>query len=309
MSSFVIMFPGQGAQTLGMGKDLFDKFDFVKELFEQASELSSFDMKKLIFDGPMEDLTMTDCLQPAITTVNIALYEALIQACPHLTFSYTLGHSLGEYAALYAAGCVDFATCLKLVSRRGALMHQTAQNNPGAMIAVMNASNDRMLELVEENQLVVNLANYNSPAQTILSGKSEDIEKITALLKADGVKRIIPLKVSGPWHSPLMKDAQNAFIEDVNKCDIKEAALPLISNVDAKPHSAPAEIKQNLIDQITGSVQWVNSVEYLLDKQQYQMIECGPGKVLAGLIKRFKSQAVVTNIPNLTAIENLKESV
>jgi len=302
-----LMFPGQGSQKIGMGKDIYDKYDFVKELFKKASKVCNIDFENLIFNSTEEELKQTEILQPAITLVNIAFFEVLKKEIGNFKYDFVLGHSLGEYTALYAAEVVDFENTMKLVKARGEFMAEAARNNPGSMIAVIKVSEELLSKIIEENDLYVNLANFNSPGQIIISGKTEDINKMKEILKEKGYKKIIPLKVSGAWHSPLMKEAQEKLKKFLKEVKFSDAKCPIISNVDAKPHIKGKEIKENLIKQVTASVQWVKSIEFLKEKDVDIFIECGPGNVLTGLVKRIDRNLKIYTFNNLRELDNIKK--
>ena len=295
-----IVFPGQGSQVVGMGKDFADAIPECKALFDKANEILGYDLTAICFEGPQEELNKSNHAQLGIFVASAATFRALELKQPHLEFDMLAGHSLGEWTALYVAGVVDFKDTIKILKARGEFMQAACEENPGAMLAVMNLDGDKLVEIATEVGCYV--ANFNSLAQTVLSGTAESVGKAEVLCKEAGAKRVIRLPVAGAFHSPLMQpaaDKMNNFLADV---ELKSPAKPVLSNVTAGTH-VDATIQVNMVKQITSSVRWVASVQKLAADGVEEIIECGPGKVLAGLIKRIDKTVAVRNIGQLSDLE------
>jgi [acyl-carrier-protein] S-malonyltransferase len=296
-----ILFPGQGSQSVGMGRDFYDTIPECKTLFEKANAVLGYDIAAICFDGPEEELKKSHNTQPAIFTVSAAAFEALKLKKPSLTFDYAAGHSLGEWGALYAAGVVSFEDTLRVLKARGEFIQAACIANPGAMLAVINL--DRAVLETIAAEAGVTLANINSPDQIVLSGTADGIAKAEVLCKAAGAKRALPLPVAGAFHSPLMAPAaakMAAFLETIS---LKAPTMPVLSNVTGKPHEGIEAIRANMIAQITGSVRWVESMQWLAAQGVTEVLECGPGKVLAGLMKRIDKNVAVSNIGTVSDLE------
>jgi [acyl-carrier-protein] S-malonyltransferase len=278
------VFPGQGSQFVGMGKDLAEKF------LDRANEILGFDLKKIVFEGPEEELKKTEIQQPAIFTVSAAAYEKVLSLVPPP--SSLAGHSLGEYSALYAAGAISFEDGVKTVNLRGKFMQEAVPPGAGAMAAVLGGERKLIEDVCSE---VGNVwpANFNSPGQVVISGAKEAVDKAGEKLKAAGIKKIIPLAVSAPFHCPLMQPAADKLAAQLEKISIKDAAIPVYANVTARPVTSGAEIKQLLIKQVTASVLWEDSVRKMVADGMTGFVEVGPGKVLSGLIKKIDPNAEV----------------
>jgi [acyl-carrier-protein] S-malonyltransferase len=299
-----IMFPGQGAQSVGMGQDLYDTFPECAALFDQANEVLGFDLKKIIFEGPAEELLKSNITQPAIFTVSMAALTALKLKNPDLTFEAAAGHSLGEWAALCAAGVVSFEDGLKVLKARGEFIQEACESNPGGMLAVIGLADDKVNAVAEAAGIYV--ANFNSPGQVVCSGLKEGIEKAAVLAKEAGAKRALPLAVAGAFHSPLMQPAADRLQALLAEIDFKEPAFPVISNVTGAVH-VTEDIPANMVAQITGSVQWVRCVEALRAEGIEQLIECGPGKVLTGLAKRIDGSFALVNVSGVNDLDSISE--
>ena len=299
------VFPGQGAQTVGMGKDLYDSFDSIKMLFKQADDAVGFPLSMICFEGPEEELRKTSNAQPALVAVSIACLKVAQEvAGKNLPVPiFMAGHSLGEYTALAAANAIDFSMAVYLAKERGRLMYEAGLKRPGSMMAIMGIEEAALAEICQQTGTVI--ANFNSPGQLVISGTSENIVKTAELAKAKGGIRAIPLQVSGAFHSPLMQPAVDGMTQVLAKVTFKDPAVPIISNVTAKPLTNASQFKDELLKQLCSGVQWQRSVEYMLKQGVSKFIEIGPGKVLAGLIKRISRDAEIVNIGDVTAVKGL----
>ncbi|MEA2069120.1 MAG: ACP S-malonyltransferase [Verrucomicrobiota bacterium] len=295
-----IIFPGQGSQTVGMGKDLADAIPECKALFDQANEILGYDLASICFEGPQEELNKSNHAQLGIFVASAAAFQALELRQPGLEYDLLAGHSLGEWTALHVAGVVGFEDTINILKARGEAMQAACEENPGAMLAVMNLDGEELVKISAEAGCHV--ANFNSLAQTVLSGTAESIDKAEELVKAAGAKRAIRLPVAGAFHSPLMQPAADRMAAYLSAVDFAEEKVPVLSNVTAQPHGN-ASVKDDMVKQITSSVQWVRIVQWLAGNGVEEIIECGPGKVLAGLIKRIDKTVAVRNIGQLTDLE------
>lgn len=295
-----IVFPGQGSQIVAMGKDLAEALPECKALFDRANELLGYDLASICFEGPQEELNKSNHAQLGIFVASAAALKALqLKQAPE--FDVVAGHSLGEWTALYAAGVVSFEDTIKILKARGEFMQAAAEANPGAMLAVMNMDGSVLVDISEKAGCYV--ANFNSPAQTVLSGTSESIDRAEVLVKEAGARRAVRLPVAGAFHSPLMQPAADQMKAFLNQVELGAPALPVLSNVTAGEHAVD-EIADNMVKQITSSVQWVALIQKLIADGVEEIIECGPNKVLAGLIKRIDKDVSVRNIGTLEDIEN-----
>lgn len=287
MKAFV--FPGQGAQFVGMGKDLYDNSPLAKEMFEKANEILGFRITDLMFAGTDEDLKQTKVTQPAIFLHSVILAKTLGDAFQP---SAVAGHSLGEFSALVAAGALSFEDGLVLVSKRALAMQKACEKNPSTMAAILNLE-DKVVEDVcasIEGEVVV-AANYNCPGQLVISGSNAGIDKACEILLAKGAKRALKLPVGGAFHSPLMEPARVELEAAIAATNFKNPICPVYQNVDAKPYTDAAQIKQNLILQLTAPVRWTQTVQNMTNDGLMSYVEVGPGKVLQGLIKKVNKDA------------------
>ena len=306
-SSVAFLFPGQGSHHIGMGKSLFDGYASVKTLFEEASEAVGKNLQRLCFEGPEADLARTDNVQPAITLVNLACLQALREE--GVAPMAAAGHSLGEYAALCAAGVFTVAETLRLVQARGAAMQQAAERHPGGMTAVFGLDRDALAAVCEEARDAgsVEVANHNSRTQVVLTGSIEALRKAAALAKGKGAKLSVPLKVSGPWHSRFMTEAMERMRQVLAQCPVARPSFPVIANVTADVYSSdPDGIREALVAQIVSPVLWADSMEKLIQQGHRLFVEAGPGKVLAGLMRDINREASVLGAQNAEDLSKLR---
>ena len=307
------VFPGQGAQSVGMGRDLCDTSAVAREIFELADATLGFALTRLCFEGPEEALTATEHAQPALLTVSVALLAALgdsvdVSLVVGRQSSVVAGHSLGEYSALVAAGALDFATALRLVRRRGELMADAREGGMAAIIGIDEAPLEQICREVSAEDAPVVIANYNSPGQLVISGASAAVERACALAKERGAKRALPLKVSAAFHSPLMRAAAEGLAAAVAQAAIRDARTPVISNVTAEPLTQAAAIRRELIAQVTSPVRWIASVRRMAADGVETFVEIGPGSVLTGLIKRIVPDARLVNVSDFLSSKLKVES-
>lgn len=289
------IFPGQGVQYVGMAKDLYNSHEIAKQTIDRADEVLGFSLSKLMFEGPAEELTQTKNCQVAIMVASIAALRVHLIQVTEFTPECALGLSLGEYSALVAAESILFSDAVRLVRKRGEYMHEAAEKNPGAMISVIGLDRKAAEEVAAESGAEV--ANLNSPGQVVLSGTKESIEKVSEIAKAKGAKRAIPLKVSGGFHSALMAEAGQRLAKDLENVAIISPKIPVISNVTANPTDDPEYIKQNLIDQVSTTTYWEDSILKISQKGIKTFLEIGPGTVLKGLLRRIDPSLTCHNIP------------
>ena len=297
MSDAVFLFPGQGSQYVGMGKQLFERYAVVQRMFADASEIVGKDLKALCFEGPESTLVQTDNVQPALTLVNLACLAALREE--GVTPSVAAGHSLGEYSALHAAGVLSFEDTLGLVAFRGEVMRQAADRHPGGMLAVFGLRLEALTGICAEVAAVgsVEVANHNSPTQLILTGEKEALQRAGELAKKAGAKLIMPLKVSGPWHSRFMGEACDRMKERLEQVTIGSFSIPVIANVTGDPYEQEATaVRETLALQMIRPVRWSDSVSTLRSQGHGTFLEVGPGKVLSGLVRDIDRSAKTLNV-------------
>ena len=301
MSKTALLFAGQGAQTVGMGKDLAANLPAAKAWFDRANAALGYDLAAVCFNGPDAELTKTENAQPGIFLVSWVCFELLKERVPGLRFEATAGLSLGEFTALTAAGALSFEDGLRVVRQRGRFMQEACNVTQGGMAAVIGLDEAPTREVCAEAGVV--LANLNCPGQLVISGESEKILKAVDLAKAKGAKRAIPLPVAGAYHSPLMASAQPKLQAELSKAKISSPTAPVVSNVTAQPYGSPAEISTRLVEQVTSSVRWEESMRYLLAQGFTRFIELGPGTALSGFMKRINKEAQMLNVADVGSLE------
>ena len=306
---FSVIFPGQGSQIVGMGKELYDKFDIVKRLFNEADETLNFSISKLILDGPKEELDLTANTQPAIFLISYSIFNVAKKEF-QLNLNkakYFAGHSLGEYSALSCAGYLDFSETIKILRIRGDAMQNSVPRGQGGMVAVLGSTVDIIEKILRDNKEIfkAQIANDNSEGQIVLSGKTGDLEKLIQVLKDSAIKSI-KLPVSAPFHCDLMNSATKIMTEELNKLNFKNGQNKLISNVTANEIENSDELKNLLIMQIENRVRWRESIINIIENGVDHFIEIGPGKVLSGLVKRISRNVKIDTINTQSDIESLK---
>jgi len=301
MSKTALLFAGQGAQVVGMGKDLAEHSPTAKAWFDLANAALGYDLASICFNGPEAELTNTEHAQPGIFLVSWVAFELLKERAPALTFEATAGLSLGEFTALTVAGVMSFEDGLKVVRQRGRFMQQACAATEGGMAAIIGLSETATREVCTETGLA--LANLNCPGQIVISGPSEKMAPACALAKAKGAMRAVPLTVAGAYHSPLMASAQAKLEAELACVPINPPLVPVIANVTAQPHGEPGTIRTRLVEQVTSSVRWEESMRYLVERGFTRFIELGPGRALSGFMKRISKNAQILNVEDLSSLE------
>ncbi len=302
MRKIAFLFPGQGSQAVGMGKDIYENYEEAKNIYDTADEVLGKNITTLCFEGPEEDLKQTVNTQPCIVTTSIALMEALRSEL-NIIPDYTAGHSLGEYCAMFTAGVMSLETTLRLIQKRADLMGAT---KGGSMAAILNASEDVLKAGLEEGNKVgyVDVANYNSPSQVVITGDENAVKAAGEYILANGARRVVPLAVSGAFHSKFMKIAGEEFASYIADAELNDSSIPVITNVDAQPTMDAEDFRVKMPRQIYSSVYWTQTIQKMVEEGVDTFIEIGPGKVLSGLNKKIAPEATVYNVFDKASLES-----
>ncbi len=328
------VFPGQGSQYIGMGKELKDSYRVAHEVFEQANEAIGFDLAKVCFEGPEEKLRLTAYTQPAILTVSIAAWRVLRDQIPQVKPIAVAGHSLGEYTALVSAGALEFQDAVRLVHKRGQFMQEAVPDGVGAMAAILGMERLKLQEICEQvaaKGQVVAPANLNSPEQIVIAGHAEAVAEVTELVKQAGAKKVVPLPVSAPFHCSLMQPAANRLAIELDKITFRDLEIPLVTNVDGTFIRTARAVKPTLLRQVTAPVRWEDDIHQILKMGRSQempsspgsgedlnrfedstpliFVEIGPGKVLSGLIRRIDKNAITLNVEDLKSLKKTVQAL
>ena len=297
------LFPGQGSQSPGMGKDLADNFPVARQVFEEADDALGFSLSRLCFEGPAEDLQLTENTQPAILAVSVAAFRAL-ESVQAPVPAFVAGHSLGEYSALVAAGVLNLSDALRTVRARGRYMQEAVPVGTGAMAAVMGAELSDIERVCQEasDEELCSVANINAPNQVVIAGNTAAVDRAVELLKGVA-KRVIKLNVSAPFHCALMKPAQDRLAPDLERLRFNEPRFPVITNVDARVTTAPDELRDALVRQVSAPVRWLESMQVLMLNRVETVVEVGPGKVLTGLMRQTNRDLKSLNVENAASLE------
>lgn len=304
MSKLAFVFPGQASQYVGMGKDLYEKYDLAKKYYDEANEILGIDIKGVSFEGPLEELKQTKITQPAIFVMSVILMELLKEK--GITPDITAGHSLGEYAALVCSGAIKYEDALKVVALRGAAMQQAGEDNPGTMAAVIGLDNEKVAEICEQasDAGIVQAANFNGAIQTVISGSIEGVKRAMEIAKENKAKIVKELVVSGAFHSPLMESAVPKLADKLAEVTMNDAEIPVVPNVTAKPETNSAELKNLLIKQVTSPVKWTETMEQMMEFGVTNFVEVGPGKVLQGLGRRLSKDITFKGLETAEQLES-----
>lgn len=304
MNKLAFVFPGQGAQKVGMGKDFYDKYDVAKKLFKEADDALGYSIMNMCFEGPEEDLRLTANTQPAILTMSVIANEILKEN--GIQPDVAGGHSLGEYSALVAAGVLDFQDAVVLVHKRGAFMQEAVPVGQGGMAAIIGLEDQVIIDAcakATDEAGEVQAVNFNCPGQTVIAGTTKGVEKAVELLQAAGAKKAVILPVSAPFHSTLMKPAAEKLAAELDKVQIHDAAFPVVANVNGKLQTSAEEIKQNLVAQAASPVKWIDCVKTMQEFGADTFVEAGPGKTLCGFNRRIDRQIKSLNVEDVESLQ------
>lgn len=309
MDKRAAIFPGQGSQEVGMGRDLYEAFDAVRDTFDEANDVLGFDLKSVCFEGPDEKLKQTRYTQPAIVTHSIAAWRVV--SAGGFVPDYVAGHSVGEYSALVAGGVLSYVDALRLVKVRAEAMQNCGEENPGAMAAVIGMPEERMNDLLEGAGAAgtIAAANFNSPGQTVVSGDVAAVEKATEIAPSMGAKRAIRLNVSGAFHSPLMEKSVAELSAMLGRVEFRPASIPVVCNVTGGPSKDPAEIQKLLERQLLSPVLWSQSMGFMIEDGVTSFVEVGPGKVLCGLLKRIDRSVTCSPCSDVNSVNEFLEGI
>lgn len=317
MVKIALLFPGQGSQYLGMGKEFFEKYEEAKKIFNQANEIMGYDLKKIIFEGPEEKLKETEITQPAVFTTNFVCFKIFtlnsqLSLAGQATLNcFCAGHSLGEYSALVASGVVNFAEGLQLVKRRAEFIQEVSKKKPGKMAAILGLEKKKIEEIcsIAQNKGIVEAANFNCPGQVVISGENDAVDYALDLAKEKKAK-VVLLRVSGPFHSSLMKETAEKLVEELKNYQFRDPHIPVITNFDAEITISGEEIKKKLVKQIYHPVLWEETIRKMSNQGVDTFVEIGPGKVLSGLVKRIRGNYLGnTKVLNIENEESLHHSL
>lgn len=311
MGKIAYLFPGQGSQKVGMGQDVANEYPVAKEVFDCADETLGYSLSTLCFEGPSDELQLTIHTQPALLTTSIALYSVLKEKIERVP-DYVAGHSLGEYSALVAAEALSFQDAVYAVRQRGKWMEEAVPDGLGTMAAVMGLEREKLADLCQTlstDDSRVELANLNCPGQIVISGHREAVQKAGEEAKAAGARRVVPLSVSGPFHSSLMEPAAKKLEQTLQHVSFQKAKIPVVANVSAQIVEEPDAIREALIDQVTSSVLWEDTIRFLIHQGVDQFVEIGPGRVLTGLVKKVDRKVKTWNVSDLASLKQVVEAL
>ena len=307
MAKRAVICAGQGAQDVGMGRDLADAFPECKALFDKANDVLGYDLAGICFDGPIEELTKSSHCQPAIFVMSVAAHEALKQRCPDFAGDAAAGLSLGEWTALHLAGSLSFEDTVRVLEARGRFMQEACEVADGAMLSVMGLERDALEAIA--SQTGIQVANINSASQIVLSGERAGVEAAEPLCSEAGARKTVMLNVAGAFHSELMRPAADRLAEVLADTEFRAPSVPVISNVTAEPHGDPESIRELMVKQVTSSVQWVDTIEWFTKNDVSGVVEVGPGKILSGLVKRIDSGMSLANVADVASLDATVEAL
>ncbi len=311
MKKFAFIFPGQGSQSTGMGLDLYNNFDIAKDIYSKADDILDKKISKICFEGPDEILKQTINSQSAIVTTSIAAYETFKSVCPDIVPSYTLGHSLGEYCAMYTAEVMDLKTTLHAIQKRSELMDAATRTTSGTMAAILGSSIEIINSAISEASALglVQIANYNDPTQIVITGELKAVQKACDIIKEKGAKKVVPLAVSGGFHSKLMNSASEGFKLFAKNLDLSDSIIPVITNIDAGITTKAEDFREKMPNQINSSVMWMQSIQKVVENGVNTFIEFGNGRILAGLNRKICPEIKTYNISDSASIETVKNEL